>query len=206
VGYWSFDEGAGTTARDLSGRGNTGTLVNNPTWVEGRVGRALSFDGINDHVEIGDRPTLNFHGTQPFTIEAWVRPAVANHAGAIVGRMNLGIIGQYHFELITGRIRMAREVSPGTFITGATVLTANTWHHVVGTYDGSHTRLFLNGSLDTIPIASSSIPNNNIRVFIGALLSHGSLAIFFNGLIDEVRIHNRALTEAEIRASFNATR
>jgi len=207
VGYWSFDEGAGTTARDLSGRGNTGTLVNNPTWVEGRVGRALSFDGVDDFIEIGDRPTLNFHGTQPFTIEGWVRPAVAGHSGTIVGRYNAGITGNYFLTLLNGRLNLLyRPPEPPWNITGTTILTANVWHHVVGTYDGSHMRLFVNGSSDAIPVAPGLAHNVNIRVLIGARLSNNTPTVFFSGLIDEVRIHNRALTEAEIRTIFNATR
>jgi len=207
VGYWSFDEGAGTTARDLSGRGNTGTLVNNPTWVEGRVGRALSFDGVDDNLEIGDRPSLNFHGTQPFTIEAWVRPAVANHSGMIVSRYNGGIAGNYSLSFGAGRLAMLlrRAVSPW-HIVGTTVSTANVWHHVVGTYDGSHMHLFVNGSSDAVPMAADLSPSHSIRVLVGAQLHMNSPTGFFNGLIDEVRIHNRALSAAEIRTIFNATR
>jgi len=206
VGYWSFDEGAGTTARDLSGRGNTGTLVNNPTWVEGRVGRALSFDGVDDFVEIGNRPILNFHGTQPFTIEAWVRPAVANHGGSILNRYNGGIVGNYKFRLSAARLFISRQTSPYISLIGDTTLIANTWHHVVGTYNGNHMSLFVNGSSNAIPITSGSVSDSVIRVLIGASLHMNNPVHFFNGLIDEVRIHNRALTEAEIRTIFNATR
>jgi len=215
VGYWSFD-GTGSIAnnqdvglRDTSGRDNHGTASNaNATgmvFVPGRVGNAVSFDGVDDFVEIGDRPTLNFHGTQPFTIEAWVRPAVANHAGVIVGRFNGGVAGNYHFGFTGGRLYLHREVSPFTKVR-TTVLTVNIWHHVVGTYDGSHMRLFINGSSDAVPVASGSVPNVSIRVLIGARLQNNVPAFFFNGLIHEVRIHNRVLTEAEIRAIFNATR
>jgi hypothetical protein len=52
VGYWPFDEGGGTIAKDYSGNGNNGTLVNNPTWTTGKVGGALSFDGANDYVRV----------------------------------------------------------------------------------------------------------------------------------------------------------
>ena len=49
IGYWSFDEGLGSTAEDFSPTGsNTGTLTNSPTWVNGKVGKALSFDGVDD--------------------------------------------------------------------------------------------------------------------------------------------------------------
>jgi len=216
VGYWSFD-GTGSIAnnqiaglRDESGRGNHGTASNaNATgmaFVPGRVGNAISLDGVDDNLEIGDRPILNFHGTQPFTIEAWVRPAVANHTGTIMGRQNSGVAGNYMLKIREGRLFLYREIPPWTGVTSTTALIANTWHHVVGTYDGANMRLFVNGSSDVVPVASGSVGNNSIRVLIGARLINGAPYNFFNGLIDEVRIHNRALTEAEIRASFNATR
>src|SRR3989344_8523640 len=52
VGYWTFDEGSGTTANDSSGNNNTGTLINGSTWTTGKIGGALSFDGTNDYVLI----------------------------------------------------------------------------------------------------------------------------------------------------------
>ena len=217
VGYWSFD-GTGSIAnnqiaglRDESGRGNHGTASNINTtgmaFVPGRVGNAVTFDGVDDYIDIGDRPILNFHGTQPFTIEAWVRPAVANHSGMIVSRYNGGIAGNYSLSFGAGRLAMLlrRAVSPW-HIVGTTVSTANVWHHVVGTYDGSHMHLFVNGSSDAVPMAADLSPNHSIRVLVGARLHMNSPTGFFNGLIDEIRIHNRALTEAEIRATFNATR
>jgi len=216
VGYWSFD-GTGSIAhnqtvglRDTSGRDNHGTASNaNATgmaFVPGRVNNAVSFDGVDDNLEIGDRPTLNFHGTQPFTIEAWIRPAVAGHSGTIVGRYNGGFLGHYRFWLTGGRLDLRRWISPWSIITGTTILTANTWHHVVGTYDGTHKRLFVNGFSDAVPVASGSVANVNIRVLVGADLNLNNPIRFFNGLIDEVRIYNRALSAAEIRTIFNATR
>jgi len=52
VGYWNFDEGAGTVVSDSSGNNNTGTLTNGPLWTAGKVGNALNFDGTNDYVSI----------------------------------------------------------------------------------------------------------------------------------------------------------
>src|SRR3989338_1965645 len=58
VGYWTFDEGAGTTANDSSGNNNTGTLTNGPTWTTGKIGQALNFDGSDDYVKIPGTATL----------------------------------------------------------------------------------------------------------------------------------------------------
>jgi len=73
LAYWKFDEGSGTTAGDSSGNGNDGTLVNGPTWVSGRHGMALSFDGVDDYVEIPDTELWN--STDP-TIGALFQPCM----------------------------------------------------------------------------------------------------------------------------------
>ncbi len=65
VGYWSFDEGSGTIAYDRSGKGNNGTLFNGPTWQTGSnciKGGCLSFDGVDDYVEVLDSMSLKFNG------------------------------------------------------------------------------------------------------------------------------------------------
>src|SRR3990167_6079208 len=69
VGYWTFDEGSGATAADSSGNNNTGTLVNGPSWTTGKIGQALSFDGVDDLVTasgISNTPSA-------FTLSAWIK-------------------------------------------------------------------------------------------------------------------------------------
>src|SRR3989338_9287108 len=59
VGYWSMNEGTGSYAGDASGNKNTGTLTGGPTWVDGKRGKALSFDGSNDYVSVADANSLD---------------------------------------------------------------------------------------------------------------------------------------------------
>ena len=73
IAYWNFDEGAGTTACDSSGNGNTATLINGPLWTTGRVGKALYFDGINANATVPGSNSLNLSNS--FTLSAWVNPA-----------------------------------------------------------------------------------------------------------------------------------
>jgi len=212
VGQWSF-EGTGSITsgqnlgmEDTSGRNNHGTASNaNATgmaFTTGQVGGAISLDGVDDRVSLGSG--FNFHGTSPFTIEAWINPVTTDYR-IIVGRFNAGVAGQWLFFLSGGRLSLHREIAPFS-VTGGRLLSLNTWHHVVGTYDGSNMRLFLNGVLDGGPRASGSVSSNIIEVFIGSRLSGGISADHFNGLIDEVRIYNRALSASEVRANFNAGR
>ena len=66
IGYWSFDEGRGTTASDSSGNGNDGTLVNGPIWTSGEIAGALSFDGVDDYVSFASQ------AQSTISISAWV--------------------------------------------------------------------------------------------------------------------------------------
>ncbi len=72
VSYWSFNEGAGTVAADISGNGNNAGLVNGPAWVNGKIGKALQFDGINDYAV--KTSAIGVPGTPPFSIVLWVNP------------------------------------------------------------------------------------------------------------------------------------
>src|SRR3989338_2173060 len=69
IGHWKFDETSGTSASDSSGNNNTGTLTNSPTWTTGKINSALSFDGTDDYVNIGN---MNVSGSG-ITIAAWVK-------------------------------------------------------------------------------------------------------------------------------------
>jgi len=80
AGLWRFDEGTETTAYDSSGNNNTGTLVNNPQWVAGKFGSALSFDGNDSYVNCEENVDI----TTAITIEAWIKPSAFTDYDAIV--------------------------------------------------------------------------------------------------------------------------
>src|SRR5206468_351617 len=80
IGSWSFDEGTGTLAADSSGSGFNGTLVGGPSWIVGRVGQALSFDGVDDYVDVAGAPAL---GAFPLTVAAWLRTSDTGLHGII---------------------------------------------------------------------------------------------------------------------------
>ena len=207
VGYWSFDEGSGTTVNDLSGRGNVGTLQNGPTWTTGRVGGALSFDGVNDLVSVLDSASLNITGT--ITIEAWIKTTSASvdFSSTIITKGSGAYFlttGEYTFTTprVTGFLWIG---GAWHFLRGNTPINDGNWHHAVMTYNGSHLKVYRNGILDAVPRAvSGAIGVDSRPLNIGRYL--GTSSLFFRGSIDEVRIYNRALSATEIMASFNATR
>jgi len=222
VGYWSFDEGTGTTANDLSGRGNTGTLqpALGPTWTSGRVANALSFDGVDDIVRVPHTEIQNtvFGTSTVFTLEAWAFPrAWANWAtimnkarGACWGHTTNGMwaSNQNGFACAMGSGAAPAECNPaGSIIMVAHRPPLNTWNHIVCTADGTNLIMHVNGTeVGRVLIAGLTHPrtaNTEPLVFGRRTEAAGPS---FNGNIDEVRIYNRALSAAEIMANFNATR
>jgi hypothetical protein len=207
VASYGFNENTGTTANDNSGNGNTGTLTNGPAWSpSGKYGAAILFDGTNDFVNINDANALDL--TNGMTIEAWVNGSnLTGYKTAICkenGTNNLsyalspnnntsGVANQRP----NARIRIGTTT---TTVTGTTKLALNTWIHVASTYDGAVLRLYING----VQVSTANV-TGNMGVSANALRIGGSTALaqYFTGLIDEVRIYNRALSQVEIQTDMN---
>ena len=216
VGYWSFD-GTGSIAhnqiaglRDMSGRDNHGTASNaNATgmaFVPGRVGTAISFDGVDDVVSVG--PGTRYFPLPRFTICNWVRTPGLASGMTINGFFSL-TGGLVHMIDSLGRFRV--RIDDGTTWHYSSVvpdnLHNNQWHHLCSMFDGTNLHIFINGiNRGSIPVAwqgTTRWPTTGVNIGI----DNNNPAVWrFNGLIDELHIHNRALTEAEIRTIFNATR
>src|SRR3989344_5160372 len=217
VGYWSFNDNDmaqspnNMFALDRSGKGNNGRLNNTATSsvrVSGKIGQGLSFDGSNDYVNIGNSTTYYFNGTLPFAISLWFKHN--GNARAMISRYNAGVVGNWEFFLTNSggvKLRALREITPYT-ITGNTVLNSNTWYHGVFLYDGVNMQLFLNGERDATPVASGNISadQSNLSVVIGSEPNNGVPGQIFDGLIDDVRVYNRALTADEIKRLYNLGR
>jgi len=231
VGYWSFT-GVGAITNnqtigmeDASGNNNHGRASNTNaagmTFATGQVRQAASFDGVDDRVEILNRPTLD-NITDAVTVEAWINTrafGVNQYRGMVVKRSPLtadGCLVGYGFVSSWGDGRdvwfaMHPEGVPsscGNWVTANTALSLNNWYHVVGTYDSitGRQKIYINGSLRN---TRTWTVGTRIRVSTGTPLEIGRNQHSFwsfNGLIDEVRIYNRALSASEVRANFNAGR
>ncbi len=212
--YLPFDEGSGNIAYDKSGNGNNGTLLDAsstnadgnrpPQWVAGKVGGALSFDGVDDYVEVTGMTAKNaLTYTQPFTISVWVkvsdiarrqiiqRAASANDRIFLLIESNRAVLGLYDGTVWT-------KVQSGA------IISTNTWYHIVGVHRGNKVlEVWANGEKY---ISSSTLgygyPWINIRI--------GSYSYYnndwFQGIIDKIRIYNRALSDQEIKALYEATK
>lgn len=208
VGYWKFDEGSGNTATDSSGNNNHGTLNNGPAWVPGKFGKALSFDGVDDFVQIPQSSSLDV--TDQITVEAWVYPrAYVGSFGDVSHIVSRCADNGGHIYVLSvhadGKVWFSVNPMSGEKLSVAN-LTLNTWTHLAMTYDGAYIRLYINGYLDSSYVQSGSIYTTGNWLAIGCKPtgSGGGPGIYayFNGIIDEVRIYNRALSQQEIQSDI----
>jgi hypothetical protein len=202
VAAYSFNAGSGTTVADASGNGNNGTLANTTWTTSGRFGAAAVFNGTSSMMTVPDANALDL--TTGMTLEAWVYPTVQpSNWRAIITKERPSNVVYYLHAGSDSSNRPATGVVVGSTeqtLYGGTRLAANTWVHLTATYDGVNQRLYVNGVQ-----VSSRAQTGPILTSTGALRVGGNSVFgeFFNGRIDEVRIYNRALTQAEIASDMN---
>ncbi|HPQ12612.1 MAG TPA: DUF2341 domain-containing protein, partial [Paludibacteraceae bacterium] len=195
-GSWHLDEGSGTTAYDRSGNGNNGTLYNSPTWVDGKFGKALSFNGSNDYVTT----PIKSNTLTDFTMEAWVKASsVPSNRRIVMGSgwnyndwyiginlsSNTGAPARKWLFWVASNSQIAYLAAPDEIVAGE-------WYYLVATYQGTTGKFYINGNYIgsfTFTRTTDTNPFQIGRSYSGE---------YFNGLVDEVRVYNRALTSAEV--------
>lgn len=165
-----------------------------------------SFDGSAGHVLVPDHPALN--GTDALTYMAWVRPrswsgirqimAKSVHGGG-AGRAQMGLFSE------SGVLKLRAETAAGRLEVSAPLPATESWSHVAGVFDGSALTLYLNGAqVASRTFAATTLTANGDPLAISKRV--GSSQYYFDGAIDEVRVHRVALNGAEVGAAMNATR
>ena len=195
VAAYAFDEGSGATVADASGNGNNGSITN-ATWsTAGKYGDALQFNGTSALVTIPDAASL--HLTTGMTLEAWVNPTVVDATWRDVvykGNDNFYLSG----TSTNGGVPDAGMIAGGSYgdAFGTSKLPVSTWSFLTETYDGSTLRLYVNGTQVASTAHTGMIATSTNPLQIGGDSIYGQ---FFDGLIDNVRVYNVALTAAQIQ-------
>ncbi len=195
--YWNFDEGSGTTAFDSSGNGNDGVFNGDPQWVAGKYGGALEFNGDDylncgngDSLQIQDEITIAFWfqvDSFQITWEAFMTKGDDSYrsgrGGGTGNATHLGISGT--------------SVGDGNgFFNGTVIVTDGQWHHYAATYDGVEARIYIDGVLDVTSPGTGQINISTYDFWIGCNSQNTDRLL--TGLLDDVCIYSRALTDTEI--------
>ena len=202
VAQWKFDKGAGTTALDASGNGNDGTLEDDPIFVEGQFGQALTFEASRVVISASDTLTANlFQGT--FTLTAWINPKrTGNTWQQIFRSVRESDTNDTLFLNNDGRLswrgRVGGAWAGGMCETAPDVVPADQWTHVAVTGDETNFRVYVNGQLSQ-ESAFQTTDGDNVTYYIGGDTNFGES---YSGTVDDLRVYNHVLSEDDIRASM----
>jgi hypothetical protein len=207
VAAYSFNEGTGTTVADASGNGNTGTIVGAAWTTAGKYGTALSFNGISSYIDLGNPASLKLTGSM--TLSAWVM-ATGNPPddGQIISKADNFSGWQLKSSPDTGPHTFGVSISPnGTSWVqrySATTRSLSTWYHVAGVYDAAARvlNIYVNGVLDS-GVLAGTVPASQFNAASNVNIGRRTGGFYFKGTIDEVRVYNVALTQAQIQADMN---
>ncbi|TAK54489.1 MAG: T9SS type A sorting domain-containing protein, partial [Bacteroidetes bacterium] len=216
--WWSLDETSGTTSADRKGFPNTGTHVNSPTPVAGKVEGALDFNGVDQYIEVPDHNDLDV-GVGDFTIDAWVKTTSTAAFSIILDKRIASPTQGYSFFLIDGVwfLQLA-DASGGSDVCGPTANCMNysstifvsdgAWHHLAVTVDRNNPSgiiFYFDGIASGVtadPTGQANSLSNSAPLRIGT--RSFDLNNPFRGQLDEIEIFKRALTPSEILSLYFA--
>ena len=182
--------GTGTTWNDLSGNGNTGTLVNGVGYNSGNLG-SLVFDGVDDYINAGT-PSIS---VGKITVNAWMRIT----SGSLFQHIVDSAFNSWHLAILNDNKPYFYNGS--TYHQFTPALTVGQWYMLTGV-QGTTLDIYINGVLGQSIATNANVTTNNVN--LGRFQTHGSR--LFVGNIAQVSIYNRALSATEIQQNFNATR
>jgi hypothetical protein len=200
VAHWDMDEGSGSKINDKSGNGNDGTLVNGPTWTQGKYGSALSFDGVDDYASIPNNSDLDITADENFSYGLWLKTTSTGCSAChFLIKYNpdgysLHFTGDYVKALVNDSDEQI--LSPGYRINDGN------WHYVEVVFDRSTDYM-------TLYVDGAARSQTNVET-IGSLSNSQALSLMrfgafhINGQIDDLKFYNYARTEEEIRLDYNA--
>ena len=217
-------EGDGTKVKDLSGRGNGGTIYGGKRAKEGKRGKGCYLDGNGDRVQVNNSATIEIRSQ--VTVATWVKLAsferrgYGNEHGYIVNKgRDLWWNPAFYLGYGKGKTGKnpamfhvcrhgAAQNGGGKTVTSTTNMVPGKWTHLAGTYDGKQLKIYVNGTFEkaaayTGPLRADRAP---LLVGGGSLTSTGWGNHFtVNGTVDDVMVWNRALSADEVRSLYHGT-
>jgi hypothetical protein len=212
VGRWGFDEGTGTVTYDESGNGNNGTLVGGPVWESTstcKISYCLGFNGLSTYVDVGTSTLFHFGADQPFTITLWF---LKSGTGGTRPRLISKRTGNIWYEIYLNdpnsnyiQASVSYNYSSGIYTNiGQVPVNLNQWYFVAFVRDttAGNVYLYVNGQLQASSTdATINYPVDDINAPLETSYTTGSI---LNGLEDDIRVYDRALTASEIDQLYNS--
>lgn len=196
VAWWAGD---GNTNDQLGV--HNGTAQNGLSFTPGFVEQSFNFDGFDDHMTVPDNPSLQITGE--LTITGWIKiddPNLNNFMRIISKKLNFGDLEGYEMEY-NPQLDTLTLISSGNNLAQATGVALDTnWHHIAGTIDGANAKLYVDGVDVTTDDNIDTLLAGNTHLSIGQISSGGA---YFDGMIDELQLYNRALSQSEVQDIFN---
>jgi len=203
IAYWTFDEGVGKTAKDMTGNGHDGKFVGDPKWVQGKFGKALEFDGISNYVEVPDDPGFAIEAN--ITFSTWFSPSVtinpANNNYRMISKNNDYFL-LFNYEKL-GQLGFLVKDPGGTNHVVHSVTSEwkeGEWYHAAGTFDGKELKIYINGELENTLSYNGTVGTSKLALWIGA----DDFPAYYAGAIDDFRIYKRDLDNAEIKQAMDS--
>ena len=204
ISYWTFDEADidGKTAMDVFGK-NDGIINGESQIVLGKVGEALDFDGVDDYVDCGDDASLKLKDAFSFEFFIYPRENTQNRHIISRGIWNQGGYWVQHSDPghVGGIYLYLHDVYLDFIIpTGSSQL--EVWQHFVITYDGTTVKSYKDGEFLNEAVAEGTIENIEGNFYISKYT--GADMHYIDGIIDEVRVYKRAISQDEVESNMNA--
>lgn len=202
VGHWKFDEASGVTVYDSSRSNNNGTLINGLTRMDSsscKAEKCLSTD-VSKYIDLGNNSVLN---QNVFTFVTWIKPSFTSN-GTLFGGFNSSEQGKNFIRLSADKIKLDQDPPTGGALDSSSILEVGNWYHVAVVQDGAYRAIYINGVLD--------ISDNNAETYSGGAIQKWVIGRkeyedtnYYRGLIDDVRLYNRALTADEIAGLYTSS-
>lgn len=209
VAHYKFNESSGLTVSDRAGvSSDTGTLMNGTLLSPGKSENGLDFDGVDDYVSISESAELSISAKQ-ISLCMWLKFSSTgtwqtglvkiNQSGTHVAPYFLYMLGvnsanQPRFFLGLGGAASFNDIlSPDAMVNGQ-------WYHIVGVYDGTNMKIYVNGTLKNTEAETRNMTTKSSPLRIGA---GGTTNEPLKGTVDHVRIYNRPLTATDVTAIYN---
>lgn len=209
VAHWKLNDGSGILAVDSSGNGRTGRLFNGPVWVPGRLGGALALDGVNDYVLVPHAARLNAY---PLTAAVWFRTTSNGGTRGLLGKYVASSFNGYQMFFRNDKVcawyfrNSANRIWDGGNCTlSASGYNDGAWHHAVLVVDAAGGRLYVDAVLKASRgwTGTPGAPTTTQDLRAGHY--PGVNGAYMPGSVDDIQIHDRAFTAAEVAALYNSS-